>query len=58
MPDDLYRANLVLCVILDTDQYKNIHAVLVKHCDEESKSRGFDGWVDAYHRMVPHNVKL
>jgi hypothetical protein len=57
MPEDLYRACLVLCVIVDQPEHKKIHDILVKHCDAEAKSRGFTGWVEAYHTCVPAGIK-
>lgn len=52
MNDELYRALLVNLMVMDNVKHSNIHDIIAKHCNEESKKRGFDGWVDAYHVMA------
>lgn len=58
MDTGLFKVLLVLCMNLDTPEYNKVHPILIDNCDKEAKSRGFTGWVDAYHRAVPKNVRL
>lgn len=53
MSDQLFGALLHLHMVNDPDGTVPIdHAMLESELSAESKRRGYDGWVDAYHRFT------
>lgn len=52
MSDDQFKAFMALMMVSDPWPLSQTeHDDLLEIADEESRRRGFDNWIDAYHRM-------